>query len=299
MAAIALTSIAVPAHAAIPTMVLPSLVESMAACGGRPQPLSPASAPIALTKSTALLGGAPSALDLIRAQQTGSLQATASAPALLAEATVTLPTLTPGVDRSLARSPMCAGFAASRVSAMPGTMQPQVIPGPDDFLASKRIRIARTNFDRDWRRVRSETISPGQFRRYLGAATGLGTDSLAAVNRWVNHHIAYAEDRDQYGVADFWAGARRTLKAGRGDCEDIALTKMQLLAAVGVPRDDMILTIARDLVRNADHAVLIVRTDAGYRMLDNATDEVLDATPSQDYRAILSFGNQTSWLHGV
>ncbi len=178
-------------------------------------------------------------------------------------------------------------------------MQPRVGYSPEDFLASKRIRIAHTNFDRDWRRVRSETVSPGQFRRYLGAPPASPTNSLAAVNRWVNHHIAYEEDRDQYGVADFWAGARRTLKAGRGDCEDIALTKMQLLAAAGVSRDDMILTIARDLVRNADHAVLIVRTDAGYRLLDNASDEVLDAAPSQDYRAILSFGNHTSWLHGI
>lgn len=300
LSAIALTTVVVPAHAAIPTMVLPSLVESMAACGARAQPLSPASAPVAsLTKAAAVLGGAPSALDLIRAQQAGSLEVTAPAPTLLAEASVTLPTLTPGIEGSLAPSPMCAGLAASRISPKPGMLQPRVIADPEEFLASKRIRIARTNFDRDWKRVRSETISPGQFRRYLGTLPQSPTDSLAAVNRWVNHHIAYEEDRDQYGVADFWAGARRTLKAGRGDCEDIALTKMQLLAAAGVPRDDMILTIARDLVRNADHAVLIVRTDAGFRLLDNATDEVLDAAPSQDYRAILSLGNHFSWLHGV
>ena len=171
--------------------------------------------------------------------------------------------------------------------------------GPDDFLASRRIRIARTNFDRDWQRVRGDTVSPSAMRRFMGALPADRAASLSTVNRWVNQRIRYAEDADQYGKSDFWAGARKTLRSGRGDCEDIAVVKMQLHAAAGVPRDDMILTIARDLARNADHAVLIVRTDAGYRLLDNATDVVLDGAPNHDYRAILSFGNQTSWLHGV
>ena len=61
----------------------------------------------------------------------------------------------------------------------------------------------------------------------------------------------------------------------------------------------MILTIARDLVRQADHAVLVVRTPAGYRLLDNASDTVVDAAPRQDYRAIVSFGAKDTWLHGT
>jgi predicted transglutaminase-like cysteine proteinase len=60
----------------------------------------------------------------------------------------------------------------------------------------------------------------------------------------------------------------------------------------------MILTIARDLVRNADHAVLIVRHDGRYYMLDNASDELFDASSAHDYRPILSFGNSQTWLHG-
>ncbi|MGX7952846.1 transglutaminase-like cysteine peptidase [Tsuneonella sp. HG249] len=197
--------------------------------------------------------------------------------------------------------PCEAAFAATRTASGPGMLAPFDIPtqDPEDFLSSKRIRIGRTTFDKDWIRVRGEKLSAGTARRHVGALPASREQSLATVNRWVNHRIRYAEDRDQYGVSDFWAGARKTLKAGKGDCEDIALVKMQMLAAAGFSRDDMILTIARDLVRNADHAVLIVKTDAGYRLLDNATDEVLDAAPSHDYRPILSFGNQVSWLHGV
>jgi predicted transglutaminase-like cysteine proteinase len=301
LSALALGGLATPAQAAVPAIVLPIFFDGLSGCPIAAQPLSPASAPApALTKTAALLGGTPSALDAIRAQQAALAPVPAAPVTLLADAAANLSTLTPGIDASVA-PPACAGLVASRVSPLPGLAMPQVAApaDPEHFLASKRVRIGTTSFDKDWKRVRSETISSTQLRRHFGALPAGRIDTLGAVNRWVNKRIRYAEDRDQYGVADYWAGARKTLKTGRGDCEDIALTKMQLLAAAGVPRDDMILTIARDLVCNADHAVLIVRTDEGYRLLDNATDEVLDAAPQHDYRAILSFGNENRWLHGV
>jgi hypothetical protein len=41
--------------------------------------------------------------------------------------------------------------------------------------------------------------------------------------------------------------------------EDFAIAKMQILAAAGVPTRDMYLTLVRDLRRQEDHAVLVVR----------------------------------------
>lgn len=273
-------------------------VEAAVSCAPPALGLSPAASPTAAYgKGAAILGGAPSALDAIRAQQVAS----APAQPMLASAELAPPALTPGSGPVSASPHPCTAFAPSR-AGLPfhpaGGLT--VLPhDPDDFLASKRIRIGRTAFDSDWRRVRAERLPAALVRRSIGTLAGPREDTLAAVNRWVNKRIRYAEDRDQYGVSDFWAGARRTLRASRGDCEDIALVKLQLLAAAGVAREDMILTIARDLVRNADHAVLIVRTDRGWRMLDNVTDAVLDAAPGHDYRAILSFGSQASWLHGA
>ena len=168
----------------------------------------------------------------------------------------------------------------------------------DDFLASKRLGIGQTAFDRDWQRVSGDRISARRYRKLMGSAANDGFSALRSVNGWVNRAIAFTEDRELFSRADHWAGAATTLRLRRGDCEDIAVTKMQLLAAAGIPREDMILTIARDLVRNADHAVLIVRYDGRYYMLDNASDEVLDASPSHDYRPILSFGSGQTWLHG-
>jgi predicted transglutaminase-like cysteine proteinase len=168
----------------------------------------------------------------------------------------------------------------------------------DDFLASKRLAIGRTGFDREWQRVREDRISKARYRALIGDEGRDRTAALSRVNAWVNERIVYTEDRDLFSRADFWAGAKKTLKLGRGDCEDIALTKMQLLAAAGIPREDMFLTITRDLVRNADHAVLIVRHEGGYVLLDDGSDELLDASAGHDYRPILSFNERQAWLHG-
>jgi hypothetical protein len=61
----------------------------------------------------------------------------------------------------------------------------------------------------------------------------------------------------------------------------------------------MYLTLARDLARNADHAVLVVRQGGRFFLLDNSTDAILPANLSYDYRPTLSFNSQSAWLHGA
>jgi predicted transglutaminase-like cysteine proteinase len=131
------------------------------------------------------------------------------------------------------------------------------------------------------------------------ATARVGEEALAAVNAWTNRRVRYVEDARLYRRADYWAGARTTLARGAGDCEDIAIVKLQLLAAMGVPRSDMYLTIARDLARHADHALLVVKLGGRYWLLDNATDRLLDAGASYDYQPVLSFSEHRRWLHGA
>ncbi|WP_324829188.1 transglutaminase-like cysteine peptidase [Qipengyuania zhejiangensis] len=254
-----------------------------------------------LSKSAAILGGTGSALEAMRAAQSslgnfGPLIPQSGPPA---PSPIAIDQLRPATA-AFALPVDCGtlfGTAPSRLAAL---AKPPVRPGlsADDFLASRKIPIGATNFDASWNRVSREKP------RFGGSAKGLtignaGIETrLEQVNRWVNHKIAYAEDRDLFGKADHWAGPRRTMQLGKGDCEDYALLKMHLLAAAGIPREDMYLTIARDLVRRADHAVLVVRTPDGYRMLDNATDTVLDAGAANDYQPVLSFSGRRSFLHG-
>ncbi|MDJ0642098.1 MAG: transglutaminase-like cysteine peptidase [Erythrobacter sp.] len=227
-----------------------------------------------------------SALERMRIQQNQAANAVALAPPAVA-----LEPLQPAASgaRYCATATSAPGLATAPYSAE--------ADASDDFLASKRVRIGKTNFDRDWRRVQSEKLSNRRHLADLDVAAA-SEEFVAAVNRWVNREVRYVEDRELYGQADYWAGARLTLMLGKGDCEDIALAKMQLLAAAGVPKSDMYLTIARDTVRRADHALLVVRLGDRYVVLDNATDMLLDGARSHDYNPVLSFSGDQAWLHG-
>lgn len=236
------------------------------------------------SKAAALLGGAPSKLELISMQQSSRKGQSSQALAPIAPA---------------AGGWRCASLAEARTMPAIYFATSHTPANPDNFLGSARLPLRHTNFDAQWDRVRSAGLSS---RVVAGMATrsgaGVTETSLAAVNAWSNRHIRYREDSDIYGKPDYWATASATLKRGAGDCEDIAIFKMQALAALGVPRSDLYLTIARDTVRNADHALLVVRLEGRYWLLDNATDKLLDGAMSYDYRPIMSFSAGGKWLHG-
>lgn len=255
---------------------------------GQPANLAPAIAGsnfVKQSKASAILGGQASRLELIARQQTEVPH-----PVIAKVATPVLARvdITPGSGGGCRR--FVAGYAPSHKL---GSSAPLV--GPDDFLASKRLAVKRTSFDQSWSRVRGGKVSGGLLPDLRATS---GTQTLAAVNAWTNDHVRYVEDRVLYGKADYWASAATTLQRRAGDCEDIAIAKMQLLARIGVPRSDMYLTIARDTVRNADHAMLVVKMDGHHWLLDNATNQLLDAEQSHDYRPILSFSTSRKWVHG-
>ncbi|QKG72234.1 transglutaminase-like cysteine peptidase [Erythrobacter mangrovi] len=291
----------VPAQSAgLITLLLPSFASTLVTESCPARPFDPnaglASQATGATKASAVLGGAASALETMRAQQAGAdtfgpLIPNSAPPALAVTDVRPLAPALAAVAPSIGCAPTAgigpsAALVATRVSA------------PGEFLASRKVAIGKTNFDASWDRVSQEKPRFGGEARAILAGNDALESRLEAVNRWVNHTIAYADDLALFKKADYWAGPRRTLKLGKGDCEDIALLKMHMLLAAGVDPEDMYLTITRDLVRRADHAVLIVRTADGFRMLDNATDTVLDATQAYDYQPVLSFNGRRSFLHG-
>ncbi|PKB14777.1 putative transglutaminase-like cysteine proteinase [Novosphingobium kunmingense] len=294
--------------ATLPMAVAASAFANSAACRAVIAPaagVAPVTNVPVQSKAAAILGGAVSQLDLIRQQQAGALSA---APATLALVRTLEPAAGPAFA-PLGQSNSCntAGFAASMRPAVvapapalvPSVVQPVAPTSPDNFLASKRLAIRHTGFDKDWARVSGRGFSGSAVTRLIALDRGApGLAELGAVNAWANARIRYVEDRELYGKADYWATAGETLRRRAGDCEDIAIAKMQLLAALGMPRDAMYLTIARDTVRASDHAVLVVRMGDKAWLLDNATDRVLDAEQSYDYRPIVSFSANKRWIHG-
>ena len=98
---------------------------------------------------------------------------------------------------------------------------------------------------------------------------------LDAVNSSANSRIAPKSDQDLYGVAENW-----TYPTVAGDCEDYALLKKRELQEMGVPADELLITVLLD-EKNEGHAVLTVVTDKGDFILDNRHNDILrwDHTP--------------------
>jgi predicted transglutaminase-like cysteine proteinase len=248
--------------------------------------VEPSAGPRSASKAEAILGGQMSKLEQMRLAQASDLPAAVSA-------------------RPNLQSPGSNGFRDDCDDIGEPQLQPaaarQIDISANAILGSMSIAIARTPFDLKWAAVNSKR-GRGKFDRLLIATGARHSNNqsaqVEAVNRWVNRNIQFGEDREIYGRPDYWATAGETFRRGIGDCEDFAIAKMELLSALGISRDKMRLIVARDLVRNADHAVLVVTLADGAVMLDNMTDRLLDARLPNDYRPIMSFSQNTKWVHG-
>ena len=231
---------------------------------------------LSLSKSDAILGGR-SALEAIRAAQEGQAP---SRRALLAPASYSSP---------IRYTPL---IQPARTDAE------GVVSGRPDVFGTIALKVGRTPLDSKWRRVEHLSLDGAQVR-YAHSLSGLTpVEKLEAVNRYVNHRVSFADDSIRFGRADVWSAAATTLRIGRGDCEDYAIAKLQLLRAAGLADRDLYLTIVKDLVRRADHAVLVVRAAGHMFVLDNGTDRLLDSQDVADYRPVLTFAATGEWTHG-
>jgi predicted transglutaminase-like cysteine proteinase len=96
-----------------------------------------------------------------------------------------------------------------------------------------------------------------------------GRARLEKVNRIVNAAIAYASDLSLHGELDRWSAPLATIQAGRGDCEDYAILKRQMLIHAGATPADLRIVLLRDTAVRLDHAVLAARTEGQWFILDN------------------------------
>src|SRR5690554_4511884 len=61
---------------------------------------------------------------------------------------------------------------------------------------------------------------------------------LEKVNDFFNA-VKYGNDKDIYGVSDYWANPFEFLAKDKGDCEDYVIAKFLALEYLGVPRNKM------------------------------------------------------------
>lgn len=226
-----------------------------------------------MSKSDAILGGAPSALAAIRAQQSGRSE---------------------NLNRAVA--PASPG-ALYRSAVANRSMLPVSNDRPDVFN-SVALSIGRSPLDQRWHHVARAGVggSAGAFAASLRDEAIL--TKLEAVNDYVNRRVRFIDDRIQFGMVDKWQAASETLDRGRGDCEDYAIAKRAMLRSAGVADRDLYLVVLKDLTRRADHAVLVVRAEGRFLVLDNGTDRIVDSSDLADYRPIVTFTAGGTYTHG-
>lgn len=256
-----------PLAVALAATAAPATAQTVAA--------SPAAAYFSASKTEAILGG-QSRLAAIMAQQSG--QPLAPQPATFASS--------------------YSNYGAPAVQARMPIYRPAISMDRPDVFNSVALPIAHTSLDRRWRKVANGPVGASS-AAYAGSLFDRSPiDKLEAVNRYVNARVRFIDDIRQYGTADHWTSAADTLRRGRGDCEDYAIAKLQLLRRAGFADKDLYLVILRDALRRADHAVLVVRAEGRLLVLDNGTDRLIDSYEMPDYRPIVTFSGNQVWTHG-
>lgn len=195
-----------------------------------------------------------------------------------------------------------SGFALSQAitpsSAPAAPASPGAFSGKPDIFGSVALRVGRTPLDNKWQSVVQARVG-GQAAVFARSMRpGSEHQRLEAINRYVNARVRFTDDSRQYRRADVWTSANTTLNRGRGDCEDYAIAKLQMLRVAGFSDRDLYLVILKDLVRRSDHAVAVVRSGERMLVLDNGTDRILESEAVKDYRPILTFAAGGAWTHG-
>lgn len=117
---------------------------------------------------------------------------------------------------------------------------------------------------------------------------------LAETNRRINKQIRYKSDEEVYGKDDKWAIAKEDDLEAYGDCDDYAVSKREALVK-HIPPNAMMLAYVRT-EEDEPHAVLIVRTDKGDKILDNRFDRVKDLDETgYDFKYVTDPLDNTKW----
>ena len=131
-----------------------------------------------------------------------------------------------------------------------------------------------------------------------GAANMNRYQQASFVQATVQTKLIYRVDQDNWGIRDYWASADETIARGAGDCEDLALVKMQALRLLGFnERDLYLMTGAR--MSGEDHALLLVRVDGRFWVMEDGLSRLVRAEAFHTFRPAITYSAGWKWVHGA
>jgi predicted transglutaminase-like cysteine proteinase len=133
----------------------------------------------------------------------------------------------------------------------------------------------------------------------MTAADADELSKLQAINSFFNRQIQYRDDREVWGLVDYWSSPMELLARGSGDCEDYAIAKFFSLINLGVTPAKMRMVYVR--AQNAGvvqaHMVLAyyAEPNAEPLILDNLITDIRPASRRPDLAPVFSFNAEGLW----
>lgn len=171
-----------------------------------------------------------------------------------------------------------------------------VIAAPDldkmSSLAQQRYGASGTKTLQQWRQVIDQA-------RALPDA-----EKVKRINEFINQRIAFKDDQELWGQADYWATPLETLGRGAGDCEDFTIAKYATLKLLGIPIEHMRLIYVRAKIGGPHSSVSQAHMVLGYYskpgeepvILDNLVTEIYPASRRSDLTPVFSFNSEGLWV---
>lgn len=204
----------------------------------------------------------------------------------------------------LSGRPASAETASDSIASVPPVATPPPPPPPPppsapDVFGSSAAAEKLSLRDQRWIRIGAlPSRNPLLSGLVQGAANLSRSQQASLVQSRVNRRLAYKQDRDNWGVSDYWASADETIARGAGDCEDHALVKLQALRLLGWDERDLYLMVGKKL-SGEEHALLLVNIDGTFWVLEDGSDRIVHAGTFRTFVPLESYGAGWKWTHQV
>ncbi|QDF28724.1 transglutaminase-like cysteine peptidase [Halarcobacter anaerophilus] len=154
-----------------------------------------------------------------------------------------------------------------------------------DFSSESLIKKVEKKYNRF---AKNRFIALNKMIKIASKKDELG--KLEKVNDFFNN-VPYAEDRDIYGVSDYWANPYEFLGKDRGDCEDYVIAKYFVLKYLGVSTKKMFLSyVKREDSKSAHMVLLYFNTPSSEPLvLDSIVKKIFPASKRMDLKPIYNF----------
>lgn len=193
-------------------------------------------------------------------------------------------------------SPPEAPADARDIGKLLAEPEPRSVP---DLFGFSALRLGQTIYDDIWSEAaaRPWPAQQPELDSFVARLQALPIRERAQqANAWINARVRFGNDPKL--IDPHWRGLAETLANGSGEREDIAIAKMQLLAASGVPRDDLYVVLASDIRRLKPDALLVVRDGACVYVLNSRQDAFVDEGQIGLYVPIIALGYDGKWIFG-